>query len=125
MLNKIHCYKNPSTEKKIETIAKYGYDPKEFGALMRFEYFASSFLSGVPYSECLRPQSESLKLLKGYKAGELTLREADFSVEIVVKATIEKCEDYIENNKNQKIDPTINDFLNKIQKEIMVRSFKN
>lgn len=125
MLNKIHCYKNPSTEKKIETIAKYGYDPKEFGAIMRFEYFVTSFLSGVPYSECLRPQGENLSLLKGYKAGELTLKEADLLVELTVKVTIKKCEDYIENNENQRIDPIINDFLNKIQKEIIVRSLKN
>ena len=92
---------------------------------MRFEYFTTSFLSGVPYSECLRPQGENLKLLKGYKAGELTLQEADLLVELTVKATIKKCKDYIENNENQKIDPIIDDFLNKIQKEIVVRSFKN
>lgn len=92
---------------------------------MRFEYFVTSFLSGVPYSECLRPQDENLSLLKGYKAGELTLKEADLLVELTVKATIKKCEDYIENNENQKIDPIINDFLNKIQKEIIVRSLKN
>ena len=39
-------------------------------------------------------------------------------------AISEDCEDYIENNKNQKIDPVINDFLNKIQKEIVVRSLE-
>lgn len=53
------------------------------------------------------------------------MQETDLSVETVVKATIKKCEDYIENNKNQRIDPIINDFLNKIQKEIMIRSLKN
>lgn len=125
LLNKIHCYKNPSTDKKIESIAKYGYDPKEFGAIMRFEYFAVAFLSGLPYSECLHAKGKDLEDLKNYKAGALNMKEADEMIEKIVGNTIKICEDYIENHKNITIDPEIDNFLNKIQKEIVMRGLEN
>ena len=67
---KYDTMEHPSPAKEA-AIAKYGYDPKELCHLVRMTDFASRYMLGEPFEECMRPTDpEFLRLVK---SGEFEL----------------------------------------------------
>lgn len=56
---------------KLEVLAKYKYDPKQFHHLMRLYYFMYDYKRNMSYEKCLRPEGNLREILLGLKTNPL------------------------------------------------------
>lgn len=107
----------PATLDKIE---RFGYDPKQLHHAVRMLEFLGRYISGEPYSECLR--SKNPKFLKDIKRGCLMLDEARAFMNSTIRTIKQMEQDYLETHPLV-IDRGVEKVLNKATYEILRRHF--
>lgn len=117
-LEKYHAmeHRYPS---KIETIDKYGYDPKQLHHLVRVEEYLGRYIAGESYLDCLQPKNANY-LIK-VKNGEYDLETARIHAN-TAKANVERIADAFCADKEDKENPDMRALLEQVQYEIIKTS---
>lgn len=114
-LEKFHAmeHRYPS---KIETIEKYGYDPKQLHHLLRVEDYLERYIAGESYEKCLRPTDPNY--LIAVKQGVYSLDEARQAGLRAILNVNQMAEEFYSKNENIE-DPEVNALLDDVQLNIM------
>ena len=120
-MEKYHALKHPYPS-KAEVLATFGYDPKQLHHLARFTTFATDYLSGQSYQDCLHAaDAEHLIAIKqGYYSLEKAEQLAEQSLLFIVNLIDSFREKYADMPINQEVD----DLLNNVQSKIIKKSIK-
>ena len=120
-LEKYHAmeHRYPS---RIAFIDKYGYDPKQLHHLLRVKTFLADYTSGKPYEECLIPSDKDY--LISVKKGIYSLEEAREVANKALADIEEISSKYTKDSEYNKNDLFVEELLNSVQEDIMVRSIK-
>ena len=108
---------------RIEVIDHFGgYDPKQLHHLVRIHDFLTNFVAGKPYGQCLKPIEEKVELLKDIKInGVGSLEEARELADKYFNEIAQIADDFRSKNPN-KINPEVDELLDKIQRNIMKKA---
>ena len=119
-LEKYHAmeHKYPS---KLAIIEKYGYDCKQLHHLVRVEEYLERYIAGEKYAECLiSKMPEYLKAVKqNYYNLENARLQAKASIEYITFIADKYCDEH-----PQTQNPKVDELLDSIQEQIMIRSIK-
>lgn len=106
---------------KVETIDKYGYDPKQLHHLCRVEDYLERYIAGENYEKCLQPDDPGwLMDLKLCPMPENIARE----IADKAKAHVEQMADDFCSKTPNKGDPKVDEIFEAVQLGIMERSVK-
>ena len=117
---KFHALKHEYPS-RMEWINRFGYDPKQLHHLFRIEEFMSRFIAGVPYEECM--YSLNPEYLVKVKMGCHSLEEAEFLARRSMSRIEEMAKDFLK-NKEDKMDPEVDELLKEIQYKIIEKSIR-
>lgn len=114
-MEKYHAMEHPYPS-KMETLAKWGYDPKQLHHLLRVEEYINRYIDGEKYEDCLRPHDP--KYLVSVKRGRYDLDTA----RVIGKTTIEnviRIADAFAASVENIGKPEVDAILNSVQRDIM------
>lgn len=114
-MEKYHAMEHPYPS-KMETLAKWGYDPKQLHHLLRVEEYINRYIDGEKYEDCLRPHDP--KYLVSVKRGRYDLDTA----RVIGKTTIEnviRIADAFAASIENIGKPEVDAILNSVQRDIM------
>lgn len=102
-------HKSPS---KIETINKYGYDPKLLYHLVRIEEFLAKYIADKPFKNCLI--SQQAKFLKDLKFDDVlsldcARLQAEESLEHIEKLYTSACDHFANIKPNEEVEQLLDD----------------
>jgi len=121
----IACNKFNALEKtggsRNEIVQKYGYDGKQLCHLLRIEEFLRRYINGDPYEECLIPKNK--EILFNAKMNVYSLEIARTIAANSMQKVAQMKEDFLQSHQ-EVIDQHNEDFLNKIQKNIVIKSLQ-
>lgn len=104
---------------KLDILDKFGYDPKQLHHLYRVEEYLLRYIRGEEYAKCLI--SDQPDFLKSVKRGTYTLGDARWMGKVALDRTIQVADKFCEENE-MKINPEVDELLDRIQAEIVKRS---
>lgn len=113
-----------ASDNRAETIAKFGYCPKELYVLKRTGEFISRYIHGEPYADCL--VSKEAKLLYAIKNGCAAVADALYIAKTSLDRTNALCDYFLEvcdKPINQKVGALLDDVQYNIMKIAMKKEF--
>ena len=114
-MEKYHAMEHPYPS-KLETLAKWGYDPKQLHHLLRVAEYIGRYIRGEKYKDCLRPHNP--KYLVSVKKGLYDLEEA----RVIAKTAIDhvtRIVDAFAATVENVGKPEVDVILNGVQRDIM------
>ena len=120
-LEKYHAMEH-SYPSKVEVLAKYGYDPKQLHHLLRVEDSLERYIVGAPYEACLKP-CDSEYLIQ-VKLGMYDLDKARTIANLSIEHIDKMCKRFTKDSEYNKNDPYVDELLDKVQTDIMIKSIK-
>ena len=121
--NKYKHMKHPFPS-KIDTLEKYGYDPKELHHLARVYDYMQRYANGESYESCLVPKEETRDFLLTIKQGVYSLPMAEAMADFFLRE-IEGIEHKFCSNREDEEDKEMRDLLNNVCYNIMKISVEN
>ena len=106
---------------RMEMINAYGYDPKQLHHLLRISYFLDKYIEGIPYLECMIPDSEIRDMLIKVKSPMNPLYNLEKAREIgqeTIDHIKKVTEDFCKENPEQE-DNKMRELLDDVTYEIM------
>ena len=107
---------------KVEIIDKFGYDPKQLHHLLRVSDFIDKYISGQPYSECMKPTNR--EYLIEVKLGKYTLEEARELATAILGHINDITQNYTKDSEYNRNDSAVEELLDSVQEEIMTKSIR-
>lgn len=108
----------------IDKITKYGYDGKQLHHIIRINEFLRNYISGKPFSECLKDFSTSaLKCMMDAKLNKFSLSDAEQLAKEYVDDTTALKNSYI-NNTSEFVNTATYEKLEDIKVSLYKQSFK-
>ena len=87
---------------------------KQVANLVRYQYYLDKYLNGAPYENCLRPDDETVRLIKQIRMGEIgksaLVTVGDACAANIQQLADEYCETH-ENNSNILLDSFLDDIV--------------
>lgn len=106
---------------KIETLKKYGYDPKQLHHLLRVQDYLKRYIEGETYENCLRPTNP--QYLIDVKLGCYNLEEARIVGKEAIDEVDKMCDEYLKICSTE-INKDVDALLDDVQYSIMENSVK-
>ena len=103
---------------KVDTIAKYGYDPKQLHHLVRVDNYLTRYIAGESYESCLIPDEVMKTFLLNIKMGQWPLEKARELAEISLAHVEGIADDFCEKTHDEE-DPAMRDLLEDVSYNIM------
>lgn len=104
----------------LDTIEKYGYDPKQLHHIIRLNEFIKRYINDEKYADCLI--SKNKKYLIEVKKGKHSLEEARILAKTLTDETVKIKNDYMTTN-SVKVNKECEDILNQVLLKIMKHNF--
>ena len=120
-LEKYHAMEHPYPS-KVKVLAKYGYDPKQLHHLLRVEDYLERYIVGAPYEACLKPCDP--EYLIQVKLGMYDRDKARTIASLSIEHIDKMCERFTKDSPYNKNDPYVDELLDKVQTDIMIKSIK-
>lgn len=111
------CHEYPS---RMAYIDKYGYDPKQLHHIYRLYTFATDYIAGKPYAECLKPDGPTCKKLLAIKRADppMTAENAMLRAEATTRAIAHVVDTYTAVHRGglrkESVDQTLDECLSTI-----------
>lgn len=118
--NKFHALEKTGGSRD-EIVQKYGYDGKQLCHLLRIEEFLRRYINGESYADCLIPKEK--EILFNSKMNVYSLEVARTMAANSIQKVEQMKLDFLHNHQ-EVIEKNKEEFLNKIQKDIMIKSIK-
>ena len=103
---------------KVDTIAKYGYDPKQLHHLVRVDNYLTQYIAGESYESCLIPDEKMKTFLLNIKMGQWPLEKARELAEISLAHVEGIADDFCEKTHDEE-DPVMRELLEDVSYNIM------
>lgn len=121
---KYHALEHPYPS-KIETIEKYGYDPKQLHHMARMTEYIERYIAGEPYEDCL--QSKQDWVLNEFKLHPMTIDLARQYANLYLYRSDKLYQTYKEVHEevcNPEVDEMLNTELSRILKSYFQKQWK-
>ena len=118
---KYHAMEHPYPS-KLETIEKYGYDPKQLHHLVRMTEYIQRYSDGEPYEACLK--SNISDKLQKIKSGYYDLQEARNLATLYLCQSDNLYQTYKQTHE-ETVDEKVDELLNKNLSNILKISIQN
>lgn len=116
-LEKYHAMEH-AYPSKVDTIAKYGYDPKQLHHLVRVDNYLTRYIAGESYESCLIPDEVMKTFLLNIKIGKWPLDKARELAEISLAHVEGIADDFCEKTHDEE-DPAMRELLEDVSYNIM------
>ena len=116
-LEKYHAMEHPYPT-KLDLIEKYGFDGKQVHHLIRVDDYLTRYIKGESYESCLKPSSELVAHMLGYKRHEIDLATAREEAQEVLAHTTLLADNFCATQTDEE-DPAMRDLLQDVSYNIM------
>ena len=103
---------------KVDTIAKYGYDPKQLHHLVRVDNYLTRYIAGESYESCLIPDEVMKTFLLNIKMGQWPLDKARELAQVSLAHVEKIADDFCAKTFDQE-DSNMRDLLEDVSYNIM------
>lgn len=117
---KLHALQHPYPN-KIETLEKFGYDPKQLHHILRLYEFLDNYIKGVPYKDCLHPKKDRQYLID-IKQGSLPEEKATILANKICEDITDKADSYCDKITPHNYNKETEKLLNVLQYDLVKKS---